>query len=1441
MAQLIARLRRRVAVGNAALAACCYVPLLLTHRGMVGADTKQYLYLDPGRLLSRAPWLWDNGVGFGTVTHQNIGYLFPMGPYYWLMDAIGLPDWVAQRIWFGSIMFLAGLGVRSLLRVLRWQGPGVTVASFAYALSPYVLHYVYKHSVILLPFTALPWLIGLTAQSLRHRGWRYPAAFALVALAAGGVNATSLLLVLLGPGVWVLHATLVDKEHTVRSVIGPLARIGLLTAATSTWWITGLMLQGKYGIDILRYTESYRTISDAASSPEIWRGFGYWFVYGLDAFGPWFKAANTYTTNVAVLALSFVVPGLAIVAALWTRFRYRIFFVAMAGTGLVVSVGGHTIARHSRYGALFLEFVTTRSGMAMRSTPRALPLLALSLAVFLGAGVAALSRRAPERRKVIALAAVTLIILNLHPLWTGRMVDEFLERPEDIPASWTEAAARLDAGDPSTRALEEPGSEFANYRWGATVDPITPGITERDYVARERVPLGSEASADLLGAVDTPLQDGSFEPASLAPMLRLMGVGDLVLRSDLEYERYLTPRPRVLADAIARTPGLAPAEGFGTAYPNVADPQVPLIDEIELATPASVRDPAPVSVHKVKDPLAMVRSVSAARPQIVAGSGEGLVSAAGAGVLDPTRLVVYSGSVTNRPAELQRLLDADADLVVTDSNRRAARRLGPMRDTEGYTELADQARSEDATDSRLDLFGRPIERSDADGVQTVSVQRGVYAATASGYGNSTTFTPGDRAAYAIDGDPSTAWRVGFSEPADGEWIELRRQDGAGAASSLRLVQPLDRVNRWITKVRLTFDGGESRVVTLGESSRTEAGQAISLGERRFTRLRITVLATNFGVLQSYRGVSGVGFAEVDLGADPTLEVIRPPVDLVRAAGSELAEHRLAYVFQRRTASLATGAPDEEAALRRLVELPAERSFELGGWARLHPDTPDVVTDALVGVAGAAFSSSARLQSTPASRASRAFDGDATTLFQGRIGDESPVWIEANLSAPASVTAQSLTVVADARHSVPTAMHFEVDGVAGPSIRLPKVTRGGRDHQAVVRFAPQTLTGSRIRLVVDRVDDATTAQLYGDDRFRLPIGIAEVGGLERLATIPPPATPIAAACRTDLLSADGVPIAVQVHGTVDDLEQRRPLRLTGCDGASTSLASGTTLVQTEPGAVVGVSIETLSLVSPAISAGPTTGTTSAAPASPRLRVTSPNRLTYEIRPTRSLRSGFWLVVGQSYNAGWHLRVGGRDLGPSTLVSGYANGWWIDPEKVGKSPTITVSWEPQRLIWWGLASSALGLLICLALAFRPAKPNPAGTLQRTRPAAVGLWDAFGRPAGWWATAAVSLVAAFGSFMVVSRWWSILLAAGLAGAAMRTRVGWRALRVGCVAMFAAMAAYVVAKQWKGGFDLDFGWPRRFEPIHDLGMLTVVLLGIECLVEAVRAGWRRDAEIEE
>src|SRR3954471_20728259 len=124
MSLMVARVARHAerAYGRlveiAGLAVLAYVPFLLSAPGKVAADTKQALYLDPGRFLARAPYLWDPHIGAGTVPHQQIGYLFPMGPYYWLMDTIGVPDWVAQRLWLGTISFVAVLGARWLFRRL---------------------------------------------------------------------------------------------------------------------------------------------------------------------------------------------------------------------------------------------------------------------------------------------------------------------------------------------------------------------------------------------------------------------------------------------------------------------------------------------------------------------------------------------------------------------------------------------------------------------------------------------------------------------------------------------------------------------------------------------------------------------------------------------------------------------------------------------------------------------------------------------------------------------------------------------------------------------------------------------------------------------------------------------------------------------------------------------------------------------------------------------------------------------------------------------------------------------------------------------------------------------------------------------------------------------------------------------------------------------------
>ncbi|NDH76701.1 MAG: DUF3367 domain-containing protein, partial [Actinobacteria bacterium] len=239
--------RHRLVLGIAALT---YIPVILSSPGEVGADTKTYLYLDPGGVLSDARLLWDSDVALGTVTHQNIGYLWPMGPFYWVFETLGSPDWFAQRIWLGSLLFGAAMGVRFLLRVFDWSGPGLGVAMAAYGLSPYLLDYSARISAVLLPWAGLPWMIGLTVLAVRHGGWRHPARFALVVLTVGSVNATSLLLVGLAPVLWLAHVTLIERSVPWRRSVAAALRIGLGSAVVSVWWIAGLVLQGRYSLPV---------------------------------------------------------------------------------------------------------------------------------------------------------------------------------------------------------------------------------------------------------------------------------------------------------------------------------------------------------------------------------------------------------------------------------------------------------------------------------------------------------------------------------------------------------------------------------------------------------------------------------------------------------------------------------------------------------------------------------------------------------------------------------------------------------------------------------------------------------------------------------------------------------------------------------------------------------------------------------------------------------------------------------------------------------------------------------------------------------------------------------------------------------------------------------------------------------------------------------------
>ena len=60
--------------------------------------------------------VWTNTGALGEVQGgQYAGYLFPMGPFFALGHALGLPDWLVQRLFVAALLFLAAWGTVRLL------------------------------------------------------------------------------------------------------------------------------------------------------------------------------------------------------------------------------------------------------------------------------------------------------------------------------------------------------------------------------------------------------------------------------------------------------------------------------------------------------------------------------------------------------------------------------------------------------------------------------------------------------------------------------------------------------------------------------------------------------------------------------------------------------------------------------------------------------------------------------------------------------------------------------------------------------------------------------------------------------------------------------------------------------------------------------------------------------------------------------------------------------------------------------------------------------------------------------------------------------------------------------------------------------------------------------------------------------------------------------
>ena len=201
-------------------------------------------------------------------------------------------------------------------------------------------------------------------------------------------------------------------------------------------------------------------------------------------------------------------PGLASPGSRSPGCRARRFAALLVFVGIVLAVGVHPIDDPSPLMSPFAESSRSSLVLALRSSTRALP-MAVSASRSARVRSSPPSRAGSSRHQWLAGAAVTaLAAAQPARAVDGGFVDAALARDQDPPAAWTAAAADLDALPTGFRVMQLPGAEFGAFRWGYTVDPPLPGLTERPFVTRDLLPLGSARSDGPAVRARRPLPDG---------------------------------------------------------------------------------------------------------------------------------------------------------------------------------------------------------------------------------------------------------------------------------------------------------------------------------------------------------------------------------------------------------------------------------------------------------------------------------------------------------------------------------------------------------------------------------------------------------------------------------------------------------------------------------------------------------------------------------------------------------------------------------------------------------------------------------------------------------------------------------------------------------------------------------------------------------------------
>jgi arabinofuranan 3-O-arabinosyltransferase len=1234
------------------LAACCLLLAsiaFLTRPGNIIADTKIDMALDPASFLSRSLQLWDPAQ-FGSIQNQAVGYLFPMGPFYVLGKLMALPAWEVQRLWLTAIFVAAFLGtVRLSARLGLGTGGTQIAAGMAYALAPLALAIMGINSSEFAPAAFVPWvllpLVRLMRQGQELGGWgklRAAAQSAVAVALCGGINAASVAAVLLLAAIYILTGERCWPRWRVFGWWIP------AVVAATVWWTVPLLIEGKYGVSFLPYTESAQVTTSVTSLADALRGTENWTSYLVVNGMAWWPVGYQIANSAIPTVLTGLAAALGLGGLVSRRLPERRFLLWTLLAGLLIVGSGYVSSLGNPLGGQIVHWINGPLG-PLRNLWKFDPLIRLPLALGLGHWLT--SWRFPRmRRAASAVVALTLAFLAIPAAVNGLSASGDFPA---IPGYWTAATNWLNVHADQQAVLAVPGARFGEYVWGRPMDDVLEAMFAGDWASPQLNEIGSIATTRLLNAIEQQVEAGQGS-AGLTQLLGRMGVKYVIVRDDLIRSDLYGAWPARVNDALHDSPGVVKVAQFGADVGSTSPDDA--VSTFDSPYPA-------VEIFRVGGAQPIASVVPTAGTTRVYGGAESLLTLADLGVLKGKPVLLNSDS-PGLPA---------SNYVITDSLRRIVRNFGEIRIDYSQTLTArEPAQTYDAVGDFL--------MPGWDKYLAVARYYGIAGVTASSSGAGISAWPGQSATglmpySAIDGNLRTMWESASTSGPVGQWIQVSFQHPVDLSAIRVAFADQQSVGPPVTAVQVQTAAGQ-----LTESVSQVGGyQSLPVhpGMTRWLRIKIAAVASG-----AYSGpFAQVGISEIAIpGISPGRAIVAPSVDLPAGAAPTVL---LAKAEPQPTGCMLTSLrwvcspslikpTEEQYGFDQQFTVPEEQASTLSGLA---------VMTSLRAISKAVYAGKDQPRVTasstyvydPQDMASAAFDGNPATAWVSGASDTHPVlsisWRgmrrlrQITVQRPPGASSLLSVLVSGSKGSVR-------GGVIGPS--------------GVLTFTPPLRTD---RLTLDFTPSVLPVQ----------ISDVQIPGVRPLSA--PASRTVSFSCgHGPANQVNGRPVPTRATGSYADLLTGQPIPYTACSDAAIKAGPNSVLEPAiDPN---GFDVQS-ALIDPAGPGGLAAASEAVSSAAVVRSWTQARRTVVVSAPQQS-----YLVVDQNFNAGWQASIAGRVLRPIQL-----DGWkqaWLLP--AGTDGTVTMTFlpdAPYRLsIFAGLALlAALIVFAVVPLRRRRRRKDPA----------------------------------------------------------------------------------------------------------------------------------------